>query len=71
MNEPDQPWPVVPRQGSRFHAYGTRHLDELCRRAGLGPGERLAVRAVATVLPFRANAYVLDNLIDWSGGFTG
>ncbi len=66
MNEPDQPWPAVPGQGRRFRAYGTRHLDELCRRAGLGPGERLAVRAVATVLPFRANAYVLDNLIDWS-----
>ena len=66
MNEPDQPWPAVPGQGRRFRAYGPRHLDELCRRAGLGPGERLAVRAVAAVLPFRANAYVLDNLIDWS-----
>jgi len=56
----------MPYQGRRFHAYGARHLDELCLRAGLGPAERLAVRAVATVLPFRANAYVLDNLIDWS-----
>src|ERR1700731_902053 len=37
----------------------------LVQRAGLSPAERLAVRAVATVLPFRANAYVIENLIDW------
>ena len=28
--------------------------------------ERLAVRAVGTVLPFRTNAYVIDELIDWT-----
>ncbi len=32
---------------------------------GLPPEERLAVRAVATVLPFRTNSYVVENLIDW------
>src|SRR6185312_2334842 len=32
----------------------------------LGDEERLKVRAVATVLPFRTNAYVVDELIDWS-----
>jgi KamA family protein len=37
----------------------------LVSRAGLPPAERLAVRAVATVLPFRTNAYVVENLIDW------
>ncbi|ATL69349.1 KamA family radical SAM protein [Nocardia terpenica] len=49
-----------------FRAYTTRHLDELTSRAGLSPAERLAVRAVATVLPFRTNGYVVDELIDWS-----
>ncbi|WP_203217879.1 KamA family radical SAM protein [Nocardia terpenica] len=49
-----------------FRAYTTRHLDELTSRAGLSPAERLAVRAVATVLPFRTNGYVVDQLIDWS-----
>ena len=34
-------------------------------RAGLDAAQRLAVRAVATVLPFRTNAYVVDELIDW------
>lgn len=50
----------------RFRAYTSKHLDELLLRAGLGEEERLKVRAVATVLPFRTNAYVVDELIDWS-----
>jgi L-lysine 2,3-aminomutase len=57
--------PAVPIQGRRFHAFTAKHLDELTARAGLSPAERLAVRAVATVLPFRTNAYVIDHLIDW------
>jgi L-lysine 2,3-aminomutase len=51
--------------GRRFHAYTVKHLDQLTARAGLDARERLEVRAVATVLPFRTNDYVLDNLIDW------
>jgi L-lysine 2,3-aminomutase len=58
--------PAVPAQGRRFHAYSAKHLDQLTARAGLSDGERLAVRAVATVLPFRTNDYVLESLIDWS-----
>jgi len=58
--------PVVPAQGRRFHAYSAKHLDQLTARAGLSDSERLAVRAVATVLPFRTNEYVLESLIDWS-----
>ncbi|MCF6473422.1 lysine 2,3-aminomutase [Nonomuraea sp. MG754425] len=50
----------------RFKAYTSKHLDELLQRAGLADDERLKVRAVATVLPFRTNAYVVDELIDWS-----
>jgi KamA family protein len=51
--------------GRRFRAYSVKHLDELTARAGLDDAARLAVRAVATVLPFRTNAYVVDELIDW------
>jgi len=58
--------PAVPAQGRRFHAYSAKHLDQLTARAGLDDRERLAVRAVATVLPFRTNDYVLESLIDWS-----
>lgn len=49
-----------------FRAYTVKHLDELTARAGLSYSDRLAVRAVATVLPFRTNIYVVDELIDWS-----
>jgi KamA family protein len=58
--------PFVPAQGRRFRAYSAKHLDDLTARAGLSAAERLAVRAVATVLPFRTNEYVLESLIDWS-----
>lgn len=56
---------LSPSTGRRFRAYTTKHIDELTARAGLAADERLAVQAVATVLPFRVNSYVLDELIDW------
>ncbi len=56
---------LSPSTGRRFRAYTTKHIDELTARAGLAADERLAVQAVATVLPFRVNGYVLDELIDW------
>jgi KamA family protein len=51
--------------GRRFRAYTVKHLDKLTERAGLDADERLKVRAVATVLPFRTNEYVVERLIDW------
>ncbi len=56
---------TAPSAGRRFRAYSAKHLDELVARAGLDAEQRLAVRAVAAVLPFRTNAYVVDELIDW------
>ena len=52
-------------EGRRFRAYTSRHLDELLKRASLSDEQRLRVRAVANVLPFRTNTYVVDSLIDW------
>jgi len=52
--------------GRRFRAFTAKHLDELTARAGLTAEQRLGTRAVAAVLPFRTNSYVLDELIDWS-----
>jgi L-lysine 2,3-aminomutase len=57
--------PAARSAGRGFHAYSAKHLDTLTQRAGLPASERLAVRAVATVLPFRTNSYVVENLIDW------
>ncbi len=58
---------MILKEGTRgYRAYTTKHLDDLLGRAGFDADERLRVRAVATVLPFRTNAYVVDELIDWS-----
>ncbi len=57
---------AVRSTGRRFRAFTAKHLDELTARAGLTAEQRLGTRAVATVLPFRTNSYVLDELIDWS-----
>ena len=65
MTEIQQVVPMARTAGRGFHAYSAKHLDMLISRAGLTPNERLAVRAVATVLPFRTNAYVVESLIDW------
>ncbi|MER6528195.1 lysine 2,3-aminomutase [Streptomyces sp. NPDC001508] len=50
----------------RFRPFTARHLDVLTARAGLSAEQRLAVRAVAEVLPFRTNSHVVEELIDWS-----
>ena len=55
-----------PAVGRRFRAYTAKHLDALTARAGLSPDDRLAVRAVGAVLPFRTNSYVVEDLIDWA-----
>ena len=55
-----------PAGGRRFRAYTAKHLDELTARAGLSHEDRLAVRAVGAVLPFRTNSYVVEDLIDWT-----
>jgi KamA family protein len=57
--------PQIEPAGRRFRAFTVKHLDALVQRAGLSAAERLAIRAVGMVLPFRTNSYVVDTLIDW------
>jgi KamA family protein len=57
--------PQIEPAGRRFRAFTEKHLDALLQRAGLSAAERLAIRAVGMVLPFRTNSYVVDSLIDW------
>ncbi|MER7576649.1 lysine 2,3-aminomutase [Streptomyces sp. NPDC126514] len=49
----------------RFRAYSARDLDALLDRCGADAETKLQIRAVAAVLPFRTNQYVVDELIDW------
>jgi KamA family protein len=57
--------PHIEPAGRRFRAFTAKHLDALLQRAGMCDTERLAIRAVGMVLPFRTNSYVVDTLIDW------
>jgi len=49
----------------RFRTYGRRHLDRLPEISQLSIEQRVALRAVSSVLPFRVNDYLLRELIDW------
>jgi KamA family protein len=49
----------------RFRAYSARDLDALFDRFQADDETRLMTRAVAAVLPFRTNQFVLEELIDW------
>ncbi|MBI4821728.1 MAG: lysine 2,3-aminomutase [Deltaproteobacteria bacterium] len=57
---------VRSRRERRFRAYDARTLDRIGPLAErLTPDERLELRAVAQVFPFRVNDYVIEELIDW------
>jgi len=45
--------------------FGTRQLKQIPQLKRLTDEERFAIRVVASVLPFRVNQYVIDQLIDW------
>ncbi|MFE7131710.1 KamA family radical SAM protein [Streptomyces sp. NPDC057638] len=49
----------------RFRAYGSHHVDALTERFGIPQDIARSIRALATVLPFRVNEYVLTQLVDW------
>jgi L-lysine 2,3-aminomutase len=49
----------------RFRAFGRRHLDRLPEISRLSVEQRVALKAVSSVLQFRINDYVLRELIDW------
>ena len=49
----------------RIRFYGLQDLDQLPQLQKLSVADRLAMKAVAQVLPFRVNNYVIESLIDW------
>lgn len=49
----------------QFQVYTERRIDQIRQVARLSGEQRLQMRAVAKVLPFRVNQYVIDELIDW------
>jgi len=53
------------RKGLRYRAIGRQRLDRIPQLLRLDEDQRIALKAVAAVLPFRVNRYVVDELIDW------
>jgi len=49
----------------RLHVYTARQLDEIRQLDRLPEATRFAIQVVASVLPFRVNEYVIEELIDW------
>ena len=60
VNAPDA---LAPR---KFKAYTDRNLDQIRQLENLSSEEKFEMQVVASVLPFRVNDYVLEELIDWS-----
>ncbi|MEM7466919.1 MAG: lysine 2,3-aminomutase [Pseudomonadota bacterium] len=50
----------------KFKAFTERNFDQISQLGGLSEEAKFEMKVVASVLPFRVNAYVLDELIDWS-----
>lgn len=55
--------PILPLP---YQVYGRGHLDRIPQLQALPAEERLALKAVSAVLPFKANNYVVEQLIDWN-----
>ena len=64
-------WPlaeagVEPFRPLPFKVYTQRDLDRIGALARLSPEQRFEMKVVSSVLPFRVNQYVIDELIDWN-----
>lgn len=49
-----------------FKVYTQRDLDRIAPLQSLTEAQRFEMKVVSSVLPFRVNQYVIDELIDWS-----
>lgn len=49
----------------RFRVYTQHQLNDIPQLASLSQQQRFEIEVVASVLPFRVNQYVVEQLIDW------
>ncbi|WP_082806207.1 KamA family radical SAM protein [Marichromatium gracile] len=61
--QPKRAVAVEPARPFRVHTQRT--LDRIEALGGLSEDRRFAMKVVSTVLPFRVNDYVIEELIDW------
>ena len=52
-------------ENTKFQVYTDRQLDKIEPLQKLSEEQRFEMRVVASVLPFRVNQYVIDELINW------
>jgi L-lysine 2,3-aminomutase len=53
------------KTSNKYTPYVLSSMDDIHQLEKLPESRRVAMRAVASVLPFRTNSYVTDELIDW------
>ena len=51
---------------ARYRVFSAKDIDRIPQLQGFPESLRTGMKAVAAVLPFRVNRYVMDELIDWS-----
>ena len=49
----------------KYTPYTAANMDAIPQLGKLSDARRLAMKALAQVLPFRTNSYVIDELVDW------
>ena len=58
-----------PREGERpkerYQALTQKSLDSISKYGKVTDDDLFAMRVVSSVLPFRTNSYIIENLIDW------
>lgn len=57
--------PLADNHPRPFKVYAARHLERIPQLQALPADMRFDMQVIASVLPFRVNDYVLENLIDW------
>jgi KamA family protein len=55
---------MIPQR--KLKLYGIRNLDCIPQIQNLPDDQRFAIKVVSTVMPFRVNNYVIEELIDWN-----
>lgn len=53
---------IIPK---KIKFYGLKDIDHIPQLNNLTEKERFSIKVVSTILPFRANNYVVEELIDW------
>jgi len=54
------------RAARRYRAYTRKNLEQIPQLQALTERERIEMKAVSAVFPFRVSNYVVDELIDWN-----